>query len=423
MRVTMVADSCMLLETDGFRLLTDPWIGTLAYGDWVQYPPPVITAADVGPLDGIFISHLHPDHCDHATIDALDPTAPILLMERTPNLLQRHLVDHGIEHDRLFLLAPRTPVEIAPGIHVEAIEPNPAHEYSRLVDSALLVHAETGTVYFANDCEPYEGSSAYIADRYDVALAMLPFYGGSSYPACYDNLTDAEKRSEVERIQRAYLASASRALDAISPRWVVPVASWHCYAGAAAPLNWTMSWPTSADQLIEHMEDRPEELVLLSPGQGIDLRNGTRYGGEFRSFSAMDRQRYAESVGSEITMPHTAIPDSPSMRLDRLLAHAADSARERLPGYQFPAGFRYEFDCGEDVTYRLDPEMRLEVRPRGDVLEPPYLRLRMDRRLLGLLLVGALSWNVEDLSANIRYERVPNTYQPEIHVALNYLKI
>src|SRR3546814_1702755 len=107
-------------------------------------------------------------------------------------------------------------------------------------------------------------------------------------------------------------------------------------------------------------------------------------------------------------MPHTVVPDSQSIRLDRLIAHAADSARSRVAAYDLPAQFHYEFDCSEEVTYRLDADMQLEVSQRSEVLEPPFLRLQMDRRLLCLLLVGALSWNGEALSGNIRYQRVTN---------------
>ena len=63
------------------------------------------------------------------------------------------------------------------------------------------------------------------------------------------------------------------------------------------------------------------------------------------------------------------------------------------------------------------------IEPSAPAVKPPYLKVMLDRRMLALLLIGALSWNLEDASGLLRYERVPNVYRPEIYVALNYLKI
>lgn len=426
MKVTNVADACILFEHDGVRLLTDPWIGTATYGFWLQYPPPQVTAEEIGPLDWISISHLHEDHCDFATLERLDPTARIVIMERRPNLLLDHLVSNGIDRERITLVPPRTRLELAPGLSIEPLEADPAHEYSRMVDAAQLVHGPEGTVYFANDCEPYEGADRYVADNYEVALAMLPFYGGSGYPACYTNLTPEEKQREVARIERAYFSSMERSLRIIQPKRVTPVASWHCFAGLLAPLNPVMAWPTSYDaieQFVASLDIEGLHLELFSPGQGIDLETGERAGGDLHRFTPQDRQTFAAAALPGVRPRHELIPDSPAVRVDRLLGHAAASFMQKSR-YWLPDGFRYAFSCGEALRHVFDPATgEVSSAPTDAPLAPPYLEVTLDRRHFAMLLIGALSWNIEDAAGLLRYERVPNEYHPEVYVALNFLKI
>jgi UDP-MurNAc hydroxylase len=423
MRVTNVADSCVLIEQGDLRVLTDPWIGGPA-GTWVQFPPPVVRPVDIGRLDWIFISHLHDDHCHIPTIRQLDPTAKILLMDRTPNLVLDLLLNNGIDADRIVAVAPRQRIELGPGLSAETIEPNPAHEYSRLVDSALVLHGEDGAVYFANDCEPYQASNDYVA-QLDVALALLPFYGGSGYPACYVNLTDADKRAEAARIRAAYLASAGRCIDVIEPRFVTPVASWHCFGGPRAALNPVMSWPEDYREIEAFVADLAPagtELQLLLPGQGLDLTGGKHLGGAFKHPTPEERMAFAEAQLVDAILPWEHLPDRQAVKLDRLLASASATFRDRAR-YDFDPAFRYVFDCGEAVRYVLHPHTgATEVIPAEDV-EPPFLRIILDRRLLAMLLIGASSWNLEDAGGVLRYERVPNEYRPEVYAALNHLKV
>ena len=64
--VTRLGHSCHLIELSGIRVLTDPWFTTTA--TYYQGEPVAATAATLGPIDAVVISHEHYDHCD---LDAL----------------------------------------------------------------------------------------------------------------------------------------------------------------------------------------------------------------------------------------------------------------------------------------------------------------------------------------------------------------
>ena len=62
-----VVHASVLLDFDGTRILTDPWLSERP-GYCQGERRSVRTAADLGALHGIVISHGHYDHCD---LDAL----------------------------------------------------------------------------------------------------------------------------------------------------------------------------------------------------------------------------------------------------------------------------------------------------------------------------------------------------------------
>jgi hypothetical protein len=140
-------------------------------------------------------------------------------------------------------------------------------------------------------------------------------------------------------------------------------------------------------------------------------------------WTAEQRLTFAQRGGREGGSPLHAVPDSSGVALSRLFRHACSEFRHKAP-YRFPAGFRYSFDCGDVRRYVLDPNSgQTSEEPAAAPLEPPYLQVELDPRLFALLLIGALSWNIEDVTGRLRYRRVPNVYHPEVHASINHVRI
>ncbi|MCO4763388.1 MAG: MBL fold metallo-hydrolase [Myxococcales bacterium] len=75
LRVTWLGHSTVLVEIDGYRILTDPVWGERAsplswLGPKRWYPPP-LPLAELPPVDAIVLSHDHYDHLDYPTIAKL----------------------------------------------------------------------------------------------------------------------------------------------------------------------------------------------------------------------------------------------------------------------------------------------------------------------------------------------------------------
>ena len=77
-KITVVGSAALLIEWNGFNILTDPWIERLAVFDsWINYPPSGIKISDLPKIDAIWISHEHSDHFHEHTLSLFDKNIPV----------------------------------------------------------------------------------------------------------------------------------------------------------------------------------------------------------------------------------------------------------------------------------------------------------------------------------------------------------
>ena len=83
-RVTWLGHSTVLLELDGFRILTDPvWAkrcSPISFMGPERFHPVPVAIADLPPLDAVIISHDHYDHLDKDAVSALAKTGVTFYM-------------------------------------------------------------------------------------------------------------------------------------------------------------------------------------------------------------------------------------------------------------------------------------------------------------------------------------------------------
>src|ERR1700744_1560590 len=72
LRITWMGHSSLLIEIDGYRILTDPvWGERASFVSWMgpkRFFPAPLPLDELPPLDAIIFSHDHYDHLDHSTI-------------------------------------------------------------------------------------------------------------------------------------------------------------------------------------------------------------------------------------------------------------------------------------------------------------------------------------------------------------------
>lgn len=435
MKVTLVADSCFLFEYKGIRLLTDPWIGGFVYdGAWLQYPPPVIKAEDIGKLDYIFISHIHEDHCDLETLKYLDRSAKVLVMDRDPNFVEKFLIYHQLNFAEIIRLPIRKKYCVDNELYFETIEADPKHTLNHLIDSSLLIHFGSKSIYFANDNLPYPEIDDYLS-QYNFDLVLLPPTGVSGYPACYSNLTDTEKIEKAHSIRTRYYEEMLGCLRRLNPRLFGCVATAHVLSGIASELNKFMAWPASTASPYQYIKEHrlPDDgfkPILQLPGDTIDLsvEKGVSDESAIKFYEdTINKQNFILQKSTDASHAFMNVRLNPSISFPHLIT----LAHQRLVSYLKRANVNipwyYAIEYSQEKEYALihlfSPyELNLGVSETS-LPKTQRLIISTDLRLLFLLLTGAFSWNAADIAGFIRYHRCPDQYIFEMYTAINYLRI
>lgn len=431
MKLTNLGGATAVLESNGRRMLVDPWLDEgIFHGAWHHFPPSPFGVEDLGrlgPFDYVYISHIHEDHCSAGTIRHLDPDAQLILMDREPNFVLRFVETHGFQFKDIHLVAPRQPREIAPGLVVDMVEPDPANAMSAAIDSMLWLDWDGTTVFNANDCQLWPGAVEYLQQAHGtIDLALLPYAGGSGYPACYLNLTDDEKTAEVDRIRAGRLAAFVDSVQQLQPRRAMPFADQYVVAGSRSALNRWVAHPPEPGAVQPLMAEAglDDRLLLLNAGQSVDLDSGAVTPDEpYRCFTDEERQAYVDGLAST-TYDHERFALDDGVALERLVGYA----RARLWQQQERSGFRPASRLYLDLRdgrcrARIDLDREEVTFVDWDAaLEAPYLRIAAPPTLWALLLIGHVSWNIADAALFLDYDRVPNVYDPDLYVHLNHLR-
>jgi len=429
MKIINFGGATAIIEHNGKKILFDPWLDEgIFHGAWFHFPPPTLGIQDIGHVDYIYISHIHEDHCSVGTLKHLNKSAEIILMDRSPNLVQNFLKNNDLNFKKIHLIPPRQPMEIEPGLTVDMVEPNPNDEMTRLIDSSVVINWDGFVLYNANDCQPYAGGIKYINDTYNrVDLALLPYSGGSGYPSCYTNLTDEQKFSEKERILNARVDSFIQTTKDLNPVSVLPFADAWCVGGSRSHLNKFVAH-SSCRGVVEKPFEEAEinsKLLLLNTGQEYDFDSNQKIPSEpYIYFSDEDRDDYITKELSNVKYDYEVFSFEPGVSLSRFIKYAKARQWEAQKRQNFFPNFTFYLDStdtGERFCINTASEDVIEASVNSELVQP-YLRISVRRDLLIMLIMGHISWNIADAAFFLDYDRAPNVYEPEIYALLNFLR-
>lgn len=245
--VTYIGHATTLIELDGVRILTDPFLrqrlGHLRRQ--VARPNPEWYRQ----IDLVLISHLHWDHFDAPSLRLLDVLTRVVVPVGAGKLLQR-LGFHDIEE-----LAPGHSVKVGP-LEIEATYA--LHTSYRLPfgpsgDSMGYLIRGSREVYFAGDTDIFPGMADF-GEQLD--LALLPVWGWG--PTLGEGHMDPQRAAEAAALLR--------------PRLVVPI-HW----GTMYPLGlrWFRSHllsdpPRTFAEAVSRLAPNTE-VRILPPGERATL--------------------------------------------------------------------------------------------------------------------------------------------------------
>ncbi len=183
LRLTWFGHSSVLIEIDGFRILTDPqWSERASPSTLIgpkRFHPPPVALEDLGRLDAVLISHDHYDHLDMETVKKLAATGVRFWV---PLGIGAHLRAWKVPDSQIREMDWGSEADPSPGLRLVSV---PAQHFSGrglatnpTLWTSWVINGPNHRVFFSGDTGPHGGFSQ-IADRFgpfDVALVEIGQY-------------------------------------------------------------------------------------------------------------------------------------------------------------------------------------------------------------------------------------------------------
>jgi L-ascorbate metabolism protein UlaG (beta-lactamase superfamily) len=248
--VTYIGHATVLIELDGLRLLTDPWLRP-RLGPLVRFAslaPPTRQTHDA--LDAVLISHTHVDHLDPPSLRRIARDTRVIVSPGCgPALLRLKFscIEELLPGETTTVGTLR--VTATPARHASAR--TPLHS---IVPSLGFICSGSASVYFAGDTALFEGMRDLASDL-DVALIPVTGIG--------PRLPEGEHLGPL---------TAARALTLLRPKVAIPI-HWGTMGVPGNRRLQALSENAGRLFAAHAAELAPDvRVIVLAPGEGTVVR-------------------------------------------------------------------------------------------------------------------------------------------------------
>jgi UDP-MurNAc hydroxylase len=442
MKVQYISSACVLIEHGGVRILCDPWLTDgIYYGSWYHYPILTVSPEDFNDVDYIYLSHVHPDHSDVASLKRLRRDIPVLILEYEEKFLLRMIKQAGFEnvievpHRLSFQFTPNFSIEI---FAADNCDPTLCERWwscqyagqpSRTlqIDSLAVFSGGERIVVNNNDC-PFplsKGVCEYIMQKYgSVDFLLTGYMGAGPYPQCFDHFDEKTKLEKAETKKKQFLNQAISYIKALKPTYFLPFAGQYTLGGGLHSLNPFRGLPELEDLSelfppLLHQHGLASQMTLLNSREWFDVEL-EQTSAPFEPPDPKQREQYVQSVLSkkkysyEISSP----PSFDSFQEPLSLAH--EHMRKKQKQYDFFTDTKVYLDIGEDRFYCIpfnDNGVVQSVRE----MQQPFVRIRLHPGLLEMILKREAHWNNAEIGSHLSLYRDPEKFERGIYHFLSYL--
>jgi UDP-MurNAc hydroxylase len=271
MKVRYIYSACVEIATDDVTVLCDPWFTAGIYeGSWYQYPVLNDPIGTIGPVDIIYISHIHPDHYDSRFLrryrDAHPGVRFVIGAFHPPYLANKMKMDG---------FAPEIVETLRIGKSEMLIVPNKLRNgEGSEIDSALVIRSGDQSVVNLND-NPFASAQIERILAFcpggRASFALLPYSGAGPYPQTYEFAGEAALLAAGERKREQFIDLFARYCQALNPLRVMPFAGKYYLGGRLGELNCYRGVPDA----VEVARRFDNAIVLADGGRAVyDLDTG-----------------------------------------------------------------------------------------------------------------------------------------------------
>lgn len=196
--ITFIGHSTLLINIDGFRMLTDPILA-----NWVYAVPRIRKAkANVRHLndgvDLILISHAHNDHLNKKTLKRFSSEIPVVTHFNNKNYLRGCQRDNIIELDhwqKKEFSGGSVKITLVPASHSKTLPWGPFG-----TAGGFIIESEKQNIYFAGDTSFAKDIFIEISKKFKIDTLLMPVGSYSPRWLLKDEHTNPEEALEALKI-------------------------------------------------------------------------------------------------------------------------------------------------------------------------------------------------------------------------------
>ena len=218
MHIEWVNHASFIVDHNGVRLISDPWLFGSAFADsWDLLSPTRFQTGDWASITHIWLSHEHPDHFSPPSLKSIPEEYRRRIVVMTQRTRDRRVASYcrGLGFAQVIEMRSGEWLNLGPEVSVMC-------QPVKLDDSWLAIRAGDSTVLNLNDCllgteSEVRGVLAQVGRPIDVLLTQF------SFAAWIGNREDQASHDLSARVSRERFMLHART---VQPQWVIPFASY-----------------------------------------------------------------------------------------------------------------------------------------------------------------------------------------------------
>ena len=265
-KITLIKHACLLIEWEGFNLLTDPWLeGPALFGSWTHYPPSDYTVSNLPNIDAIWISHEHSDHLHQHTLSKFDKDIPIFVSKAEDDRLAKRIKKIGFNNINSMNSFEKFNI-------TKSIKATTFKSGSVWNDNILLLETGDFKILNFNDAGINMNLKEEISSV-DLICTVFTGASGSAYPSNWTHLDENTKTRIMRNSNQGILNEMKRMVEMFNPKYVIPFA---CYMALCIPeqLKYQKMKPNNTINDVKNFfKNESVEILDLFPGESWNGEN------------------------------------------------------------------------------------------------------------------------------------------------------
>lgn len=227
MKITYITHACLLIEIQGKKILTDPWlVGSCWAGAHWHYPPPKRTPESFTDIDFLYFSHAHEDHFHMESINRLPDeikNTKVIISDFDKPYFERAIRAVGFTDVKVMQHDEST--TLMPGVTLDMIRNDKGDD-----DSSIVLKGDGSTVFCQTDNLMSVNEAERLGRKYDVDVLFTINTQTGMFPGFFDFSEEVMMELSKKKIDSTARYSINVA-KALNSKTIVPYASDMCYLG------------------------------------------------------------------------------------------------------------------------------------------------------------------------------------------------